>query len=211
MRYLLCIAVLAGCPAVNGTSTFSAGGGGGGAPTTSSESGDGNVTAPTSGGSGDLVVPNIVGKRPDEAAAIVKAAGFTQDIESSRPVACEEPARVMEGAIDCQDPPAGKTVKRYTMVQINVYRVATHPGRLVRDQLESLVGLTVVEAKQKLKGWGHTGELAVKPGGPVGDHFYPKCGDDKVCELEPTSGTGTGDRILLYVNPKVKISAPPPD
>lgn len=156
-------------------------------------------------GGGDTIVPNLVGLTREEAFAAVRAAGFTQDVESTRPVACEGAAQV-EGKIDCQDPPAGKLVKKYTLVQVNVYAPTRIAGAIVRAQLATLIGKKPDEARAALRKYGHDGEVKVAPNGK---RFYEGCGDARVCAFDvPESGMGVHDPITLFVNPGLTIAAP---
>lgn len=166
--------------------------------------GCGALAAVVKGGD-DCVVPDLIGRTREEAVALVMAAGFTQGPESSRPVECED-AEHVEGRINCQAPPAGKIVKKYTAVQINVYHKTRIAGAIVREQLLSLIGMTPADAREALKSFGHDGTVEVSPG----SRFWDKCGKERVCAFDqPESGMGVHDPIILYVNPGLKIAAPP--
>jgi beta-lactam-binding protein with PASTA domain len=156
------------------------------------------TSAPAPGG--DVVVPDLSGKTPEEAAALVEAAGFTGAVESSRPVECYDAPEV-EGRINCQQPHAGETVKNYVTVQINVYRKQRIAGAVVRDQLLALIGKTPDEARAALAGYGHDGHVWVD----MQDEYDADCGADRVCRFSaPESGMGIHDAITLFINP------PPP-
>jgi hypothetical protein len=81
-----------------------------------------------------------------------------------------------------------------------------HPGMLVRDQLLPLVGLTVAQARQQLAKLGYDGELVVSEQ----YHYDDKCGQDRVCGVEPEAGIGVHDELRLSINKKLAIAAPPP-
>jgi len=81
-----------------------------------------------------------------------------------------------------------------------------HPGMLVRDQLLPLVGLTVDAARQRLKQLGYDGHLEISEN----YHYIDKCGQNKVCAVEPEAGTGLHDELRLVINKKLDIAAPPP-
>ena len=199
---------LAGCPLGTSTTTTLTGG------ATATVGPAASTPAPSSGGPGGTpraMVPNLIGKTPDEARALVKAAGFTGEPEATRPLECEGAPRE-PGLINCQDPEAGQVVERYRMIAISVYREQVIQGAIVRRQLETLHGLTPDQAKQQLKKLGHDGPVSI---GEVtdsgGGHTYLKaCGQNKVCYTSGESGIGVHDDITLYINPTLKIAAPPP-
>ncbi len=197
---IIAAVALAGCPLVQTSSSSTMPGGG---PSAMS-----NGQSQSAGG-GQLTVPDLVGKTPEEARAVVKAAGFSAEIESSRPVECVDAPRE-PGRINCQDPEAGKLVARYTMIQINVYEAQRHDGRIIRDQLQSLRGMTPDQAKQQLKKWGHRGKVTVAVVSDTGGgHSFDKdCGENKVCDTS-SAGMGLEDDLILYLNPKLTIAPPP--
>lgn len=81
-----------------------------------------------------------------------------------------------------------------------------HKGILVRDQLLPLVGMTVEQAKQRLVQLGHDGKVIITEE----YQYVDRCGQNKVCSVEPESGTGVHDDIRLSINKKLEIAAPPP-
>jgi len=95
--------------------------------------------APSAGGTPKATVPNLVGKTPEQAQALVKAAGFAHEPEASRPLECEGAPRD-PGLINCQDPDAGAVIDRYRMITISVYREQVITGAIVRRQLETSTG-----------------------------------------------------------------------
>jgi beta-lactam-binding protein with PASTA domain len=156
--------------------------------------------APASGAR-DVVVPDLIGTTPEEAAALVAEAGFTSSIESSRPVECYDAPEV-EGRINCQIPAPGETVRSYTTVQINVYRAQRIAGAVVRAQLLALVGMSPDDARAALASYGHDGFVSVE----LHPEYDAGCDEDRVCGFDvPESGMGVHDAITLYINP------PPPD
>jgi hypothetical protein len=206
---VLAAIALGGCPLGTSTTTTLTGG----ATATvgpAASAGAPSSNSPT-GGTPKAMVPNLIGKTPDEARALVKAAGFTGEPESTHPLECEGAPRE-PGLINCQDPEAGQVVERYRMIAISVYREQVIQGAIVRRQLETLHGLTPDQAKQQLKKLGHDGQVSI---GEVtdsgGGHSYLKaCGQNKVCYTSGESGIGVHDDITLYINPALKIAAPPP-
>lgn len=172
-----------------GSSGAGGGGGGGGGGSGSSN--------------GRLAMPNLIGMTRDEARRTLAAAGFKHGLESSRVVECVDPPRV-PGKINCQDPLPGVDVAVYAIVQINVYETPKHNGRIVREQLESLVGLTIEAARERLRSFGHVGEVEVAPST---NKHYAGCADGTVCEVG-TSGATVRERIALITNTKLKISTP---
>jgi hypothetical protein len=204
---LALIVLVAGCGVVTtgGTSTTptgpTGGGGGAGGETTAVVPPDGN---------GNLTVPNLVGKTEAEAAAMVKAAGFTNEMEHSQPVDCGDTAPKQAGKINCQSVEAGSKVARYTMIQVNIYEPQHFEGMLVRHQLEPLVGMTVDQGKTELVKMGFKGKVVVV--NPF--QFIDKCGMNKICGIEPQDGISTTDptaEMHFTVNKNdVKISTPDP-
>lgn len=173
---------------------------------TSSLGGGTRTSAPS--GAGKLVMIDLVGKTPDEAKAALEAAGFAGSFEvNRRPLECEGAIK-QAGRIDCQLPDPGEIVDRHAIINVDVpdgpRQIA---GALVRTQLVKVRGMTIPEARAYLKSIGHDGEVAVFEQ-PV---FSNSCGAQKVCDVEPESGTGVHDRVTLVINPgsRVEISLPP--
>lgn len=157
------------------------------------------------GQDGKIAVPNLIGKTADEAQKIVDKAGFLTELEiDTEPLVCDGPKD--NGKIQCQDPAPGKLVDHYAYIHVAVYHAQQRGGRLLREDLAKLIGLTVDQAKAELKKLGHDGAVNVE----TEPQYVKKCGADKVCEVEPAGGTGIHDDITLYVNPKLTIAAPPP-
>jgi hypothetical protein len=223
---LLALAVvLAGCPlGGSATTTLSAGRTTSVAPAADSAVAAAPVTTSTApattpsaggmsatGGKPRITVPNLIGKTPEQARALVKAAGFNSEPESNHILECVDAARD-EGLINCQDPEAGAVVERYSMIKIHVYREHIIAGAIVRRQLEALRGLTPDEAKLQLKKLGHDAKVSIgtvtDSGG--GQTYIKACGQNKVCYTSGESGTGIHDDLTLYINPTLKIAAPPP-
>jgi hypothetical protein len=217
--------VLAGCPLSGSTTTtLSAGRTTTVAPAAEPAVAAAPVTASTApsttpsvggmsatGGKPRITVPNLIGKTPEQARSLVKAAGFNSEPEANHILECVDAARD-EGLINCQDPEAGAVVERYSMIKIHVYREQVITGAIVRRQLESLHGLTPDEAKQQLKKLGHDAKVSVgvvtDSGG--GQTYIKACGQNKVCYTSGESGFGIHDDVTLYINPTLKIAAPPP-
>jgi hypothetical protein len=171
------------------------------------------LLAPAALGEEYIPMPNLVGKTLAQARAQLKAAGFVRELEiSSGPEECpgddddgDDDARPPVGKINCQTPNPGASVNRHAIVQLHVYEAPTHEGQIVREQIATLVGLTVERAKQELKRMGHDGEVIIEPL----LNFSKSCGVDKVCAVDPLIGAGVHDPIRLKVNPKAKIALPP--
>lgn len=206
-------AALAGCPLGTTTTTTATLTGRAGATVGSdaAAAAPGSASSASSGGTPRAMVPNLIGKTPEEARALVKAAGFAGEPESTRPLECEGAPRE-PGLINCQDPDAGQIVERYRMITISVYREQVIHGAIVRRQLEALHGMTPEQAKQQLRKLGHDGQVNV---GVVTDHgggqtYLEDCGENKVCYTSGESGIGLHDNITLYLNPTLNIAPPPP-
>ena len=161
-------------------------------------------------GPDDRTVPNLVGKTAAEANALVLRAGFTAEAEIHG-VALNEYDDDCQGSradvpldhVMCQDPAAGKVIDKNDRISVVVWMARRS---LKRRELDSLIGLTVEQAKAKVAGLGFTGRIAVK-NLPT---FVKECGFDKVCGHEPESGVSVKGELALFVNEKTKIAAPPP-
>jgi hypothetical protein len=80
-------------------------------------------------------------------------------------------------------------------------------GAIVRSQLDPVRGMTVDDAKAYLLRLGHDGEVAIRQ-----QHtFSDRCGINKVCDVQPESGTGVHDRIELVINPGANTDITLPD
>jgi beta-lactam-binding protein with PASTA domain len=118
---------------------------------------------------------------------------------------CVDAQRV-PGYINCQSPDVGQLAYRNHSVNVTVYETPRHDGRLIREQLEKVVGMSVADAQRYMKSIGHTGELQVYEDP---HQFYKGCEKDRVCKVSPEMGTGTGDRVTLFINKKsVDITLP---
>jgi hypothetical protein len=195
---------LAGCPLRTSTTTTTTVGR---SISTGSEAAPGTSAA---SGTRRAAVPNLIGKTPEQARALVAAAGFAHAPESSSPPECVD-AATDPGLINCQDPDPGTTVAAYTLIKINVYRPQVLTGIIVRRQLAALHGLTPDQAKQELKKLGHDGPVHVRDvtdyGG--GKTYIKECGENRVCSTSSESGIGLHDELTLFVNPTLKIAPPP--
>ena len=89
---------------------------------------------------------------------------------------------------------------------------ATAPSRsgllksIDRRELASLVGLTLDQARQRLKDIGHTGNVRVTR---LVDEDR-RCARDAVCMIQPTGGVMENGEVTLYLNGTFKIAPPPP-
>ena len=156
-------------------------------------------------------VPSLIGKTEAEANAIVKSAGFAYDVKRNEVAvnqdasnACDDtPADVPVGKIVCQSPSAGKEANKTATVMV----VVKVPRSYLTDkELHLVIGLSIEQAKAKLAELGYVGKITV--GTEL--HFVKDCGFDKVCSTEPVSVVHIDGDLTLSVNPKAKISAPPP-
>jgi hypothetical protein len=163
-----------------------------------------DAAAPAATGDAMIAVPDFTGKTLDEARALAKAAGFSHDVEE-RPMHCEGDVQKADGKITCQDPEPGKLERRYAGLGVAIHKEWKHEGMLVRAQLLPLIGMTPEQAQKRLQELGHTGKLVVT-------HelqFVPKCGQNKICSIEHEAGIGVADDMIVSINPKIEISAPP--
>ena len=217
IRVLALALALAGCGMIK-TSSTTATGTSGGVGTGGAGGGDPNTNANPNGGggggggSGPITMPNLVGMTEAQASAAVKAAGFAGDMEQSRPVECENAPQV-EGQVNCQDPEAGKSVTRTAMVVVNVYHSHMSEGGKQQLLLDSVVGMPPDQAKAAIKkvhpNWQFTISAPTNSGG--GEIYDAKCGENKVCSTGLAGDPDVaGSSVVLYVNKKVKLTAPPP-
>lgn len=155
-------------------------------------------------------MPNVIGKTPDEARALVKATGFTSDVEINPGILCDRglgdpPPK--EGRINCQTPDPGKLASRYAMIQISVATRDQDAERLLPVDLKTVIGLTVEEARQRLKELGHVGNVKVR----IVDEVKGCSADGRVCDYGPTATMTKHDEIQLILNRrKLDISTPAP-
>lgn len=201
---------LAGCPLKTSTTTTTTTATAGRSLNAGAAGSTGDA-APAASGTRRATVPDLMGKTPEEARALVKAAGFSHAPESTSPPQCVD-AREDPGLINCQDPDPGKSVPEYTLIKINVYQPQVLRGIIVRRQLASLHGLTPDQAKQELRKMGHDGPVQVRDvtdyGG--GKSYIKECGENRVCYTSSESGIGIHDLLTLFINPTLKIAPPPP-
>lgn len=155
-----------------------------------------------------LPVPHVIGKTADEARAMVKAAGFTGEVESDAALSCEpDPGDPppSDGRVDCQSPDPGKMVSSYAIVKISVHEPARRATGLTSAELHKLIGMTVPEARQRLNELGHTGKINLR----TTSRFLPDCRAERVCDYGPHAELFARDDISLFLNkPKLDISAP---
>jgi hypothetical protein len=89
---------------------------------------------------------------------------------------------------------------------------ATAPSRsgllksIDRRELASLLGLSLDQARQRLKDIGHTGNVRVTR---LVDEDR-RCARDAVCMIQPTGGVMETGEVTLYLNGTFKIAPPPP-
>jgi PASTA domain len=180
--------------------------GGGGAGGEPSGGGDGAPVASVGGGAEMVTVPNVIGKTPAEAAALAKAAGFSTDVEEA-PLDCDT-ANPGDGQIKCQDPDPGQSVRRYTMIHIEVFHdVDPFPNVIRRGRAQGLLGLSVDKARAQLAAWGFRGTIEIMH--DVTQSDVKGCDDTHVCDWEPLD-IDKSDRVVLKTRKPVVIGAPPP-
>ncbi|HEX3764929.1 MAG TPA: PASTA domain-containing protein [Kofleriaceae bacterium] len=150
------------------------------------------------------VVPDLIGKTLDEARAIVKAAGFTSEVEGSEQPSCAGATPGAEGHILCQDPEPGQRTNRYAMIQVVIYQPHRFSGMILPQQLAALRGLTVDEARRRLRELGHDGPVRTH----VSSDFATGCAADHVCEVGPGGARSLHDEIILFLKPRLEITAP---
>ncbi len=204
--------VCAACSLVKTSSSTTTPTSGGGPETTTTTGGTGGASSggeatPASGGdpNGEVAMPNLVGKTEAEANAILQAAGFSNPVEHSLPVDCDDPPKE-PGKINCQAVDPGTQVRRYTLVQVNIYQPQDLGNVLLPRQLAALVGKTVDDAKAELAKLGYQGKVNVTHSTATG-----ACAVGRVCSVYPSSGINTHDsgvELTLFVTDALKISTP---
>jgi hypothetical protein len=150
-----------------------------------------------------LAVPSLIGKTPDEARAIVRAAGFTQDVELRESIKCDdEPSD--PGRINCQEPEAGALTNRYAMIHVKTFQRHTFDGDAYLRKVSEVQGMAPDDAKRWLHQLGHTGEITVV----VQYQYDAACGQNKVCTYSPARHAEQD--ITLWINRRTAISVPSP-
>jgi hypothetical protein len=152
-----------------------------------------------------LVVPDLIGKTPEEARAIVKAAGFTQEVELRESLQCEGEPRD-PGRINCQEPEAGVRTNSYAMVHIKVFRAQDLVANQFASRFGDLRGLTLEEARQRLAQAGHDGAISVA----TKDQYDDGCGQNKACTWRLHGARTNHDEVTLWFNRKTAIALPAP-
>jgi hypothetical protein len=102
------------------------------------------------GGPANLTVPDLLDKTPEAATELVKRAGFTLELEMGA-VGCErDMPDSLDGKVRCQSPAPGEKAEKIAIVQYELFHAPTH---LVNSRVDALVGLTLDEAKAKIRTW----------------------------------------------------------
>ena len=149
---------------------------------------------PTSGGrTGQVTVPDLIGKSFEEASALVRRAGFRNELEHSTPIECATPPPG-EGRIRCQEPDPGAHVPSYTMVHVIVDHTTRRARELTEADARSVIGMTVPQATARLRGLGFTGEVETSY-----PRHYDACKPETVCEVELHGDDGAA---WLYLSRK---------
>jgi beta-lactam-binding protein with PASTA domain len=197
--------VCAACSLVKPSTTTPSSGGVSEATNNAGGASRGGEATPASGGdpSGTVTMPNLVGKTEAEANEILRAAGFANPVEHSSPVSCDN-APKDPGKINCQAVDPGTQVRRYALVQVNIYQPQNLGHVLIENQLMALVGKSVDDAKAELAKLGYQGKVIVS-------HSGTHCTIGNVCGIYPSSGVSTSDpneELTFYVTDSLKISTP---
>lgn len=80
------------------------------------------------------------------------------------------------------------------------------PGQIVQRQVAELVGLTIDQARQKLRQLGHDGAVKVVRL----DKHMSGCAPERVCNVGPTFSFSVHDEVQLWLDPTLDIAAPEP-
>jgi PASTA domain len=178
------------------------------AAATSSGSAPSAPSAASAPGDPQRTVPDLTGKTLDEARAIVRAAGFTSELEDTELASCPgaAPGAAAEGQILCQDPDPGQHRNRHAPIQVVVYKPQRFAETALQQQLLALRGLTVDEARVQLRRIGHDGPVKVVRL----DKHVSGCAPERVCDVGRGRARDLHDEITLWLNPRLDIAAPEP-
>lgn len=84
---------------------------------------------------------------------------------------------------------------------------ADDPRIIFRDEMASLPGLTVEQARRRLAEYGHVGKVTIEELGK----FDPGCQPGTVCSTSDPGGSFVDAEIVLRINKaKLAIPGPPP-
>lgn len=82
------------------------------------------------------------------------------------------------------------------------------------EQLKALIGLTLDQARARLRAIGHRGTVEIQGSNDFGDCSYGRicgpCEYDHVCQVRPAGGTEVDDVVVLVVKAKAAIATPEP-
>ena len=150
-------------------------------------------------------MPNVVGKTLAEATQILRAAGFHDPPREDGSAICYD-VDVPPETISCQDRAAGTSVRTFHELAVRVQHAPRHGTGLTTEDLGTLMGMSVADAKLALARMGFEGVIEVGTTAA----FVSGCKLDTICGFEPqaTFAHDPGRLLKLYVNPRASFSTP---
>ncbi len=164
--------------------------GGGG---TSSSSGGGGST-------GNVTVPDVVGKTQSEAEAAVASAGLRGGIRFDQDAGTWDAS----STICSQVPGGGQQSASSLFISVRFCQVETPRG----SKQPELAGLSVADATKRAQAAGYTGKIEVAT-----QHDYDaSCKADTVCRYYPEHWVfNQGRTLVFYINRKATVIVPDAD
>lgn len=146
--------------------------------------------------SGQIFPPNVMGLTFDEARVAFEKAGFTQTLEKTFNLQCQNPHHKMD-RVDCQEPMPGVAQGPGAPIRVQVW-----DGREIRyvspTEADQVVGMTVDAAQAKLHAMGLGAKCRV-----MEQPSDSSCADGRVCTVIVRSHECT-----LVVNKAYEIAGP---
>jgi beta-lactam-binding protein with PASTA domain len=143
-----------------------------------------------------LEIPNVVGKTPEDAKALLESLGFIYANGGPKP--SDAPI----GTVAYSDPPAGtKVSKGY---QITVY---TSDGSLYVEMPDDLIGKSLHDAVDELVGVGFSGGNITVQWEAVANPGDPMC---EVTGTNPAPGAGTSKQAAVTLTVSAMPDGSPP-
>ncbi len=189
-RVLLVVGLcsLLGCPLQTSSSSTMPSGGGG----TSSNSGGGG------GSTGNVTVPDVVGKTQSEAEAAVASAGLRGGVRFDQDAGTWDAA----SKICSQTPGGGQQSASSLFISVRF----CHVDKPYESKQPELAGLSVADATKRAQAAGYTGKIEVA----TQYDYDASCKADTVCRYYPEHWV-SGRSLVLYINRKATVVVPDAD
>lgn len=161
-------------------------------------SGGGGTSSGDGGGaSGNVTVPDVVGKTQSEAEAAVASAGLRGGVKFQ-----DDPGTWNASSKICtQTPGGGQQSASSLFISVRF----CHVDAPVVDKHPNIIGLSVADATKKAKAVGYTGKIEVL----TMSEYDADCKADTVCRVMPEYWDLNQERTLtLFVNRKATIVVP---